>query len=80
MTEEVNATEQIKSVVERVENLENEKREIADQIKEVFAEAKGNGLDVKALRTVIALRRVDTDARQEAETILELYKQAVGLV
>jgi len=80
MSTETVATDQIKSVVERVEKLEEEKRGISDDIKEVFAEAKGNGLDVKALRTVVALRRQDANERQEQETILELYKQAMGML
>lgn len=78
-TSEAVASDLIKSVVERVENLEREKRDLVDQIKEVFVEAKGNGLDVKALRAVVALRRQDTVERQEAETILDLYKTALGM-
>ena len=70
--------DQLKSIVERIERLEEEKKTIADDIKEVYAEAKGNGYDVKVLRKVIALRKRDLDERKEEEAILDLYLQAVG--
>ena len=70
---------QLKSIIERIERLEQEKSEIAEQIKEVFAEAKGNGFDTKILRKVIALRKRDLAERQEEETILDLYLQALGM-
>jgi len=69
---------QLKSIVERIERLEEEKKTIADDIKEVYAEAKGNGYDIKVLRKVIALRRRDLDERREEAAILDLYMQAVG--
>ena len=69
---------QLKSIVERIERLNEEKKTIADDIKEVFAEAKGNGYDVKVLRMVIRLRARDLDERKEEEAILDLYLQAVG--
>lgn len=69
---------QLRSIIERVERLETEKAEISEQIKEVYAEAKGNGFDVKALRQVIRLRRIDRAKRQEMEAILDLYLAAVG--
>jgi uncharacterized protein (UPF0335 family) len=69
---------QIKSIVERIERLEVEKAEVAEQIKEVFSEAKGNGFDVKALRSVIRLRRIDRAKRAEMEAILDLYLSAIG--
>lgn len=72
------AGDQLKSIVERIERLEEEKKTIADDIKEVYAEAKGNGYDVKVLRKVIALRKRDLDERKEEEAILDLYLQAVG--
>lgn len=72
------AQTQIKSVVERAERLDAERSEIAEQIKEVFAEAKANGLDTKALRQVIRLRKIDRARRQEAEAILDLYLHATG--
>ena len=70
--------DQLKSIVERIERLEEEKKTIADDIKEVYAEAKGNGYDVKVLRKVVALRKRDLDERKEEEAILDLYLQAVG--
>jgi uncharacterized protein (UPF0335 family) len=77
-TEAVSAG-QLRSIVERVEQLEDEKRGIADQIKEVYAEAKGNGFDTKAIRKIVALRRKDAQEREEEETILELYMTALGM-
>ncbi len=70
--------DQLKSIVERIERLEEEKKTIADDIKEVYAEAKGNGYDVKVLRKVVALRKRDLDERKEEEAILDLYLHAVG--
>jgi uncharacterized protein (UPF0335 family) len=72
------AQNQIKSIIERVERLEQEKAEIAEQIKEVFAEAKGNGFDVKVLRKVIRIRKQDRAKRMEEEAILDLYLSAIG--
>jgi uncharacterized protein (UPF0335 family) len=72
------AGDQLKSIVERIERLEEEKKTIADDIKEVYAEAKGNGYDVKVLRKVVALRKRDLEERKEEEAILDLYLQAVG--
>ncbi len=69
---------QLKSIIERIERLEQEKSEIADQIKEVFAEAKGNGFDVKILRKVVRIRRQDRAKRLEEESILDLYLAAMG--
>jgi uncharacterized protein (UPF0335 family) len=76
--QETGAAEQIKSIVERIERLEEEKKTISDDIKEVYAEAKSNGLDVKVLRKLIALRKRDLRERREEEAILDLYLQAVG--
>ena len=70
--------DQLKSIVQRIERLEEEKKTIQDDIKEVYAEAKGNGYDARILRKVVALRRRDLDERKEEEAILELYLQAVG--
>ena len=69
---------QLKSVIERIERLEQEKSEIAEQIKEVFAEAKGNGFDVKILRKVVRIRKQDRAKRLEEEAILDLYLSAMG--
>ncbi|MCI3131863.1 DUF2312 domain-containing protein [Phenylobacterium aquaticum] len=74
----VTAQTQLKSIIERIERLELEKSEIAEQIKEVFAEAKGNGFDVKVLRKVVRLRKQDRAKRQEEEAILDLYLSALG--
>ena len=70
---------QLKSVVERIERLEEEKREITEQVKEVYAEAKANGFDVKTLRKVVALRKKDAKDRQEEEAMLDLYLHALGM-
>ena len=69
---------QLKSIIERIERLEQEKSEIAEQIKEVFAEAKGNGFDVKILRKVVRIRKQDRAKRLEEESILDLYLSAMG--
>ena len=69
---------QLKSIIERIERLEVEKAEVAEQIKEVFAEAKGNGFDVKILRKVVRLRKQDRAKRQEDDAILDLYLSALG--
>jgi len=71
---------QLKAVVERIERLEEEKKTIADDIRDVYAEAKGNGYDVKALRTIIRLRKQDKAERQEHEAILETYMHALGML
>ena len=72
------AREQIRALVARIERLEEEKAAISADIKEVYAEAKSNGYDTKALRKVIALRKQDAHERQEMEALLELYLSAVG--
>jgi uncharacterized protein (UPF0335 family) len=74
------AKDQLKAFVERVERLEEEKKAIADDIRDVYAEAKGNGFDVKALRTIVRLRKQNTDERREQEAILETYMHALGML
>ena len=74
------AADQLKSFIERIERLEEEKAGLASDIKDVYAEAKGTGFDVKALRKIISLRKKDHAERQEEEAILELYMQALGMV
>jgi uncharacterized protein (UPF0335 family) len=69
---------QLKSIIERVERLEQEKAEVAEQIKEVFSEAKGNGFDVKVLRKIVRIRKQDRAKRMEEEAILDLYLSALG--
>lgn len=70
---------QLKSIIERIENLEEEKRTISGDIKDVYTEAKANGYDVKALRKIVSLRRKDADERREEEAILETYLNALGM-
>ncbi|ABL71804.1 DUF2312 domain-containing protein [Paracoccus denitrificans] len=71
--------DELRQFVERIEHLEQEKRDIAEQIKEVYAEAKGRGYDGAALRQIVALRRKDKDQVAEQEAVLELYKSALGM-
>jgi len=74
------AKEQLKAFIERIERLEEEKKAIADDIKDVFAEAKGNGFDAKALREILKIRKQDADERSEHEAIVDLYMQALGML
>lgn len=74
------AAEQLLSVVQRIERLEEQKAEVADDIKDVYAEAKGTGYNSRALRTIIKLRKQDPAERAEQETILDTYKQALGML
>jgi uncharacterized protein (UPF0335 family) len=74
------AKDQLKAFVERVERLEEEKKAIADDIRDVYAEAKGNGFDVKTLRVVVRLRKQDVNERKEQEAILETYMHALGML
>jgi len=78
-TSQTVAAGQLRAFIERVERLEEEKKTIADDIKEVFAEMKGTGFDTKAVRAIIRLRKQDQAERQEAEAILDLYKAALGM-
>lgn len=71
--------DELKQFIERVERLEEEKKEIADQVKEVFAEIKGRGFDVKAIRAIIRQRAQDPDDIAEHEAVLEMYKTALGM-
>lgn len=73
------AGDQIKTIVKRIEWLEEEKSTIADNIKEIYAEAKGNGFDTKILRKVIARRKRDRNEIEEEEAILELYESQLGV-
>ena len=73
------AADQLKCLIERIDRLEVEKAGIAGVIKEIYAEAKGNGFDTKAIRKLISLRKKDFDERKEEEAILELYMQALGM-
>jgi len=71
--------DRLRSFVERIERLEEEKAALAADIREVYAEAKGTGFDVKILRTIVGLRKMDVSERQELEDILDVYKRALGM-
>jgi uncharacterized protein (UPF0335 family) len=71
--------EQLRSYIERIERLEEEKAALAADIREVYAEAKGNGFETKVMRQVVKLRKMDSADRQEQEELLDLYKRALGL-
>ena len=74
------ARDQLRSFIERIERLEEEKKTIADDIKDVYGEAKGTGFDTKILKKIIAIRKQDKDERMEQEAILETYMIALGMV
>jgi|HubBroStandDraft_1064217.scaffolds.fasta_scaffold00033_25 uncharacterized protein (UPF0335 family) len=74
------AADQLRALVERIERLEEEKKALQEDIKDVYAEAKGNGFDVKILRKIISLRKRDRAEVDEEETILELYLRALGML
>ena len=74
------AKDQLKAFIERIEKLEEEKKAIADDIKDVYSEAKSTGFDTKALRKIVSLRKQDVNERQEAEAILETYMHALGMI
>ncbi len=73
------AKTRLKSIVERIEKLEEDKKALSDDIREVYAEAKAEGFDVKAMRVVVRLRRQDMEERKEHEALVELYRDALGL-
>ena len=74
------ARDQLKAIIERIEHLEQEKKAISDDIRDVYAEAKGNGYDAKALRAVVRMRRQDKHEREEEEAILQTYLEALGMI
>jgi uncharacterized protein (UPF0335 family) len=74
------AKDHLKAFVERIERLEEEKKTLSDDIKDVYGEAKSMGFDIKALRTIIRMRKEDTDERKEHEAILETYMLALGML
>ncbi|QDP19307.1 DUF2312 domain-containing protein [Sphingomonas xanthus] len=80
MSEDNVAAEQLRLFIERIERLEEEKKGIADDVKDVYAEAKANGYDTKTMRKIVALRRMEKHARDEADALLETYRNALGLV
>lgn len=73
------AGDQLRAYIERIERLEEEKAALAADVREVFAEAKGNGFDVKIMRQVLRLRKMDGDDRAEEEALLDIYKRAIGM-
>lgn len=73
------AKDQLKSLVERVERLEEEKSALSGDIREVYAEAKGNGFDTKIVRQVVRLRKLDSSQREEQDALLDLYMSALGM-
>ena len=79
MSEGAIAADQLRLIIERIERLEEEKKGIADDIKDVYAEAKAVGYDTKIVRQVVRLRKMETHDRQEMEALLETYKAALGL-
>jgi uncharacterized protein (UPF0335 family) len=74
------AKDQLKAFVERIERLEEEKKATSEDIRDVYAEAKGNGFDLKALRSIVRLRKLDTDERREQQEVLDTYMHALGMV
>jgi uncharacterized protein (UPF0335 family) len=79
MANESVAQDQLRAFIERIERMEEEKRAIADDIKEIYSEAKGNGFDTKVLRQVVRIRKQDHAERLEQEALLELYMAALGM-
>ena len=71
--------DRLRTIIERIERLEEEKKALADDIREVYSEAKGAGFDVKVLRQIIRLRKMDTGDRNEMEEVLDVYKRALGM-
>ena len=80
MSSENVSAEQLRLFIERIERLEEDKKGLADDIKDVYAEAKGTGFDTKTMRAIVRLRKMEKAARQEAEALLDTYKTALGLV
>lgn len=76
---QTSAKDQLRAIVSRIERLEEEKAALAGDLREVYAEAKGNGFDVKALRAVVRLRKKDESERREEELILDTYLHALGM-
>jgi uncharacterized protein (UPF0335 family) len=73
------AADQLRLFIERIERLEEEKKGISDDVRDVYNEAKSNGYDTKTMRAIVRLRRMEAHARQEADALLETYRQALGL-
>lgn len=73
------AADQLRLFIERIERLEEEKKGLADDVKDVYSEAKSQGYDTKTMRTIVRLRKMEKHAREEAEALLETYKAALGI-
>ena len=73
------AADQLRLFIERIERLEEEKKGIADDVRDVYAEAKSNGYDTKTMRAIVRLRKMESHARQEADALMETYRNALGL-
>jgi uncharacterized protein (UPF0335 family) len=80
MAEGTVAADQLRLFIERIERLEEEKKVIADDIRDVYGEAKGNGFDVKVLRMVVRMRKQDKHERAEQEAVLQTYLEALGMI
>ena len=79
MAEGTVAADQLRLFIERIERLEEEKKSMADDVRDVYAEAKSNGYDTKTMRKIVALRKMETHTRQEADALLDTYRNALGL-
>ena len=79
MAENAVAADELRLLIERIERLEEEKKAIADDVKDVYGEAKARGYDTKTMRMIVRLRRMETHVRQEADALLETYRAALGL-
>ena len=79
MAEGTVAADQLRLFIERIERLEEEKKGIADDIRDVYSEAKSNGYDTKTMRAIVRLRKMEAHARQEADALMETYRSALGL-
>ena len=79
MTQYDVTADQLRQFIERIERLEDEKKDVSEGIKEVYSEAKANGYDTKTMKSIVKLRKMERDARMEAEALLETYKAALGL-
>ncbi|MEO7814255.1 MAG: DUF2312 domain-containing protein [Sphingomicrobium sp.] len=73
------AADQLRLFIERIERLEEEKKSMADDVRDVYAEAKSNGYDTKTMRKIVALRKMEAHVRQEADALLDTYRNALGL-
>jgi len=80
MAEGTIAADELRLLIERIERLEEEKKAIADDVKDVYSEAKSRGYDTKTMRAIVRLRKMENHDRQEAEAMMELYMQALGMV